>query len=58
MYVINAVITAVGPEVTVMVATLDDVINWFSEHRPRFGYWDWCVVDPDGNTVPDSLYMK
>ena len=58
MYVIDAVLTVAGPEVTVTVETLDDVIDWFSEHRPMFGYWDWFVIDSDGNTVPDSLYMK
>ena len=58
MYVIEAVLSAAGPEITVSVKTLDDVIRWFSKHRPKFGYWDWFVVDPDGNTVPDSLYMK
>ena len=58
MYVIDAVLTAARPEITVSVETLDDVISWFSNHRPVFGYWDWLVTDPDGNTVPESLYMK
>ena len=58
MYVIETVLSAAGPMITVSVETLDDVISWFSEHRPTFGYWDWFVIDPDGNTVPDSLYMK
>ena len=58
MYVIEAVLSAAGLEITVSVETLDDVLRWVSEHRPKFGYWDWFVTDPDGNTVPDSLYMK
>ena len=56
MYVINAVLSAVGPEITVTVATLDDAAQWLKGHRPKFGYWDWYVVDPEGNTVPDSHF--
>ncbi len=58
MFVINVVLSAAGPEITVTVGTLDDVITWFADHRPEFGYWDWLVTDSDGNTVPDSLYIK
>ena len=56
MYVIDAVLSAAGPEVTVSVETLDDVISWFAEHRPMFGYWDVEVIDPEGNTVPEKHY--
>ena len=56
MYVIDAVLTVVGPEVTVTVETLDDANKWLKEHRPKFGFWDWFVVDPDGNTVPNSHF--
>ena len=56
MYVINAVLSAVGPEITVTVPTLDAAIQWFKDNRPSFGYWDWYVVDPEGNDVPDSYF--
>ena len=58
MFSIYAVLSAAGPEVTVTVGTLDEVITWFKEHRPRFGYWDTEVLDLNGNIVPDSLYIK
>ncbi len=58
MFRIWAVVSVVGPEITASVATLDDVSRWIKEHRPEFGYWDCSVVDPEGKTVPDSLYMK
>ena len=56
MYVIDVVLSAIGPEITVTVATLDEVSQWLKEHRPRFGYWDWYVADSEGNTVPDSHF--
>ncbi len=52
MYVINAVLSAVGPEIIVTVATLEDAPQWLKVHRPRFGYWDWYVADSEGNIVP------
>ncbi len=56
MFVINVVLSVTGPEITASVATLDDANKWFSDHRPRFGYWDCLVTDPKGNVVPNSLY--
>ena len=56
MYVIDVVLSVAGPEVSVAADTLDDVITWFADHRPEFGYWDWLVTDSNGSTVSDLLY--
>lgn len=56
MFVIDVVLSAIGPEITDTVATLDEVSQWLKDHRPRFGYWDWYVVDSEGNIVPEAHF--